>query len=81
MEQNIEQNIVQFNFELRISQKLFLSQFPLKKKAKMVCKTQNKRNSWIFWFFFYVMYSTLIHLPLLGSHSVEGCWDRTQDCG
>jgi hypothetical protein len=31
-------------------------------------------------FFFYVLYSTLLHLPPLRFHSVEGCWDRTQDC-
>ncbi len=35
----------------------------------------------IFWFFsfFYVRYSTLLHLPPLRFHSVEGYWDRTQD--
>ncbi len=30
-------------------------------------------------FFFYVRYSTLFHLPPLGFHCVGGCWDRTQD--
>jgi hypothetical protein len=28
----------------------------------------------IFW------YSTLLHLPSLRFHCVEGCWDQTQDC-
>jgi hypothetical protein len=28
---------------------------------------------------FYVMYSTLFHLPSLRFHCVGGCWDRTQD--
>ncbi len=27
----------------------------------------------------YVLYSTLLHLPPLRFHWVEGCWDRTQD--
>ncbi len=32
--------------------------------------------------FFYVFYSTLLHLPPLRSHyvGVWGCWDRNQDC-
>ncbi len=30
--------------------------------------------------FFYVMYSTLLHLPPLRFHCVRGCWDRTPDC-
>jgi hypothetical protein len=30
--------------------------------------------------FFYVLYSTLLHLPPLRFHCVGGCWDRTQDC-
>jgi hypothetical protein len=29
---------------------------------------------------FYVLYSTLLHLPPLRFHCVGGCWDRTQDC-
>ncbi len=37
----------------------------------------------LFWGFFglsfYVRYSTLLHLPPLRFHCVEGCWDRTQD--
>jgi hypothetical protein len=28
---------------------------------------------------FYVLYSTLFHLPALRFHCVGGCWDRTQD--
>ncbi len=31
-------------------------------------------------FYFYVRYSTLLHLPPLRFHCVGGCWDRTQDC-
>ncbi len=30
--------------------------------------------------FFYVRYSTLLHLPPLRFHCVGGCSDRTQDC-
>ncbi len=32
-----------------------------------------------FMIFFYVRYSTQLHLPNLRFHSVGGCWDRTQD--
>ncbi len=31
-------------------------------------------------FFFYVLHTTLLHLPPLRSHCIGGCWDRTQDC-
>jgi hypothetical protein len=31
-------------------------------------------------FFFYVLYSTLLHLPRLRFYYIGGCWDRTQDC-
>jgi hypothetical protein len=31
-------------------------------------------------FFFYVLFSTLLHLPPLRFHCVEGCWDRTYCC-
>ncbi len=31
-------------------------------------------------FIFYVLYSTLIHLPPLRFHCVGGCRNRTQDC-
>ncbi len=30
-------------------------------------------------FFMYVLYSTLFHLPPLRFHCVGGCWDRTQE--
>jgi hypothetical protein len=30
------------------------------------------------WEFFYVLYSTQLHLPPLRFHFVGGCWDRTQ---
>jgi hypothetical protein len=30
-------------------------------------------------FFMYVLYLTLPHLPPLRFHCVGGCWDRTQD--
>ncbi len=36
----------------------------------------------IFWgdfFYFFVLYSTLLHLPPLRFHCADGCWDRTQD--
>jgi hypothetical protein len=29
--------------------------------------------------FLEILYSTLLHLPLLRFHWVGGCWDRTQD--
>ncbi len=31
-------------------------------------------------YFFYVLYSILLHLPPLRFHCVGGCWDRTQEC-
>ncbi len=31
-----------------------------------------------YFFFFYVRYSTLLHLPPLRFHCVGGCWDRTK---
>ncbi len=31
------------------------------------------------WGFFFVLYSTLLHLPPLKFHCADGCWDRTQD--
>jgi hypothetical protein len=37
-------------------------------------------NRGIFWIFFYVLNSTLLHLPPLRLHCVGGCWDRTQAC-
>jgi hypothetical protein len=30
-------------------------------------------------FIFYILYSTLLHLPPLRFHCADGCWDRTQD--
>jgi hypothetical protein len=30
-------------------------------------------------FFFFVQYSALLHLPPLRFHCADGCWDRTQD--
>ncbi len=36
----------------------------------------------IFWgikFFFFILYSALLHLPPLRFHCADGCWDRTQD--
>ncbi len=33
----------------------------------------------IFMNFFYVLYSTLFHLPPLRFHCVGGCWDPSQD--
>jgi hypothetical protein len=30
-------------------------------------------------FIFYVLYSTLLHLPPLRFYCADGCWDRTQD--
>ncbi len=37
------------------------------------------KREFFFSFFFSVLYSSLRHLPLLGFHSVGGCWDRTQN--
>jgi hypothetical protein len=34
-------------------------------------------NRGIIWIFFFVLYSTLLHLPLLRFYCVGGCWDRT----
>jgi hypothetical protein len=34
-----------------------------------------------FYIYFYVLYSTLLHLPPLRLQCVGGCWDRTQDSG
>jgi hypothetical protein len=28
---------------------------------------------------FFVLYSALLHLPSLGFHCADGCWDQTQD--
>ncbi len=36
-------------------------------------------DSRIFGSFFYVLYSTLLHLPPLRFHCIGGCWGRTQD--
>ncbi len=33
----------------------------------------------IFFFFLFVQYSALLHLPPLRFHCADGCWDRTQD--
>jgi hypothetical protein len=32
-----------------------------------------------FFFFLFVHYSALLHLPPLRFHCADGCWDRTQD--
>ncbi len=32
-----------------------------------------------FLYFFFVLYSTLLHLPPLRFHCADECWDRTQD--
>ncbi len=32
-----------------------------------------------FFFFLFVQYSALLHLPPLRFHCADGCWDRTQD--
>ncbi len=39
-----------------------------------------KSTGGFFLIFFYVMYSTWLHLPPLRFHCVGGCWGRTQDC-
>jgi hypothetical protein len=33
-----------------------------------------------FLWIFYVLYSTMLHLPPLRFNCVGDCWDRTQDC-
>ncbi len=47
---------------------------------KEAVRDQNFQQWDFFSFFFYVRYSTLLHLPPLRFHCVGGCWDRTQDC-
>ncbi len=42
-------------------------------------KTKLNKHGDFFGFFFYVLYSTLLHLPPLRFHCVGGCWDRTMD--
>ncbi len=37
-------------------------------------------NKMIFKEFFYVLYSTLLHLPPFRFHLVGRCWNQTQDC-
>ena len=32
-----------------------------------------------FFYNFFVLYSTLLHLPPLRFHCADGCWERTQD--
>jgi hypothetical protein len=39
-----------------------------------------QRKIYFYFLFFYVRYSTLLHLPPLRFHCVGGCWDPTQDC-
>jgi hypothetical protein len=43
-------------------------------------KLLNKKlnGDFIHFLFFYLRYSTLLHLPPLRFHRVGGCWDRTQ---
>ena len=42
----------------------------------------SKSFIFLFWggggLFFFVLYSTLLHLPPLRFHCADGCWDRTQ---
>jgi hypothetical protein len=38
------------------------------------------KGEFVGFFYFYVSYSTLLHLPPLRFNCVGGCWDRTQDC-
>jgi hypothetical protein len=39
----------------------------------------NLKGNFLDFFFFYVLYSTLLHLPPLRLTCVGGCWDRTRD--
>ncbi len=48
-------------------------------KKIFACECYKKKQG-DFFGFFYVLYSTLLHLPLLRFHCVGGCWDRTPDC-
>ncbi len=57
-------------------------------KFKLQIRTLNTAVSVFYSFFllkgdlldFYVLDSTLLHLPPLRFNCVGGCWDRTQDC-
>ncbi len=53
----------------------------LTKNVQDCVQTQRVRNFLkYFWGdFFFVLYSTLPHLPPLRFHCADGCWDRTQD--
>jgi hypothetical protein len=52
------------------------------------CHVTKQMTSFIILFFyrgdfkniFYVLYSTMFHLPPLRFHSVGGCWERILDC-
>jgi hypothetical protein len=49
-------------------------------KQKKVHKVNFFQEDFLDLFFFYVRYSTLLHLPPFRFHCIGGCWDRTQDC-
>ncbi len=42
------------------------------------CLHTCQRGNFEFFFFFYVRYSTLLHLPHLRLRCAGGCWDRTK---
>jgi hypothetical protein len=54
--------------------------------SKIVCRCFGRLEFFFFkiffggiFYFFIVLYSTLLHLPPLRFHCADGCWDRTQD--
>jgi hypothetical protein len=51
----------------------------IRRVAGVVALKKAEAESNIFFFFFSVLYSALLHLPPLRFHCADGCWDRTQD--
>ncbi len=61
------------NFEIEHSKLCF-------KKSDLLVKCSRFSLQGDLFDFFYVLNSTLLHLPPLRFHCVGGCCDRTQDC-
>ncbi len=51
-----------------------------KTEGEKINKKFVNRRIFLDFIIFYVLYSTLLHLPPLRFHGVGRCWDRTQDC-
>jgi hypothetical protein len=56
----------------------FMRHFYYKLTPDRVSKAGNKHGDFVVILIFYVFYSTLLHLPPLRFHCVEGCWDRNR---